>query len=68
VYYAGPTRNLEAETFGERVMHGIMGIVYGAALAYLVPVLRVWWSKPTSLEEGEEEPPPCRSIRGRGTT
>jgi hypothetical protein len=29
-------------------MHGIMGIVYGAALAYLVPVLRVW-SKPTSL-------------------
>src|SRR6267154_5181977 len=34
---------------GERVMHGIMGIVYGAALAYLVPVLRVWWSKPTSF-------------------
>jgi len=34
---------------GERVMHGIMGIVYGAALADLVPVLRVWWSKPTSL-------------------
>ena len=30
-------------------MHGIMGIAYGAALAYLVPVLRVWWSKPTSL-------------------
>jgi hypothetical protein len=34
---------------GERVMHGIMGIVYGAAIAYLVPVLRVWWSKPTKL-------------------
>ena len=34
---------------GERVMHGLMGIVYGAALACLVPVLRVWWSKPTSL-------------------
>jgi hypothetical protein len=34
---------------GERVMHGLMGIVYGAALAYLVPVLRVWWSRPTSL-------------------
>jgi hypothetical protein len=34
---------------GERVMHGIMGIVYGAALAYLVPVLRLWWSRPTSL-------------------
>src|SRR5260370_15792746 len=34
---------------GERVMHGIMGIVYGAGLVYLVAVLRVWWSKPTSL-------------------
>jgi hypothetical protein len=35
---------------GERVMHGVMGIVYGAALACLVPVLRVWWSRPTNLE------------------
>jgi hypothetical protein len=34
---------------GERVMRAITGIVYGAALAYLVPVLRVWWSKPASL-------------------
>ena len=34
---------------GERVTHGIMGIVYGAALAYLVPVLRVWWTGPSSL-------------------
>ena len=34
---------------GERVMHGIMGVVYGAALAYLVPALRAWWSRPTSL-------------------
>lgn len=32
---------------GEGVMHGIMGIVYGAALAYLVPALRVRWSRPT---------------------
>jgi hypothetical protein len=43
---------------GERVMHGIMGIVYGAALAYLVPVLRVWWSRPTSLAIA----PPANSI------
>lgn len=34
---------------GERVMHGIMGIVYGAAIAHLVPVLRLWWSTPTGL-------------------
>jgi hypothetical protein len=34
---------------GERVMHGVMGIVYGAALAYLVPVLRAWWFRPTSF-------------------
>jgi hypothetical protein len=34
---------------GERVMHGIIGIVYGAAVAYLVPVLRVWGTGPSSL-------------------
>jgi hypothetical protein len=30
-------------------MHGIMAIVYGAAVAYLVPVLRVWWTGPSGL-------------------
>jgi hypothetical protein len=34
---------------GERVTHGIMGIVYGAALAYLFPLLRQWWTGPSSL-------------------
>ena len=34
---------------GERVMHAIMGIAYGAMLAYAVPALRVWWSEPTQL-------------------
>jgi hypothetical protein len=34
---------------GERVTHGIMGIVYGAALAYLIPVLREWWTVPSRL-------------------
>ena len=33
----------------ERVMHAIMGIVYGAMLAYAVPALRTWWSQPTQL-------------------
>jgi hypothetical protein len=34
---------------GERVMHGVMGIVYGAAIACLVPTLVTWWLKPTGL-------------------
>ena len=34
---------------GERVMHGIMGIVYGAMLANMVPTLRTWWAKPTGF-------------------
>jgi hypothetical protein len=35
---------------GERVMHGVMGIVYGAALAYLIPALLSWWDAPTALD------------------
>jgi hypothetical protein len=34
---------------GERIMHAVMGILYGATLAYLVPNLWQWWSMPTSL-------------------
>lgn len=34
---------------GERIMHGIMGIVYGAMLADMVPTLRSWWSESTKL-------------------
>lgn len=34
---------------GERITHAIMGIVYGAALAHLVPVIADWWSRPTAL-------------------
>ena len=34
---------------GERVTHALMGIVYGAMLAYFVPVLREWASRPTTL-------------------
>ena len=32
---------------GERAMHGIMGIVYGAFLAYLVPEMLQWRQLPT---------------------
>src|SRR5204862_2279493 len=34
---------------GERVTHAIMGILYGAMLANLLPSLRDWWSRPTGL-------------------
>ena len=34
---------------GERITHAIMGIVYGAMVANLVPVLWDWWSLPTAL-------------------
>ena len=34
---------------GERVTHAVMGILYGAMLAMLVPVLWTWWGQPTAL-------------------
>jgi hypothetical protein len=34
---------------GERATHAIMGIVYGAMLANLVPVLLGWWQRPTGF-------------------
>ena len=32
---------------GERVTHGLMGIVYGLFLANFIPVLYQWWSGPS---------------------
>jgi hypothetical protein len=34
---------------GERVTHAVMGILYGAALAILLPALATWWRQPTAL-------------------
>ncbi len=34
---------------GERVTHAIMGILYGAMIAKLIPTLVDWWMAPTSL-------------------
>jgi hypothetical protein len=34
---------------GERMMHAIMGIVYGAMLACIVPTIRTWWREPSEL-------------------
>ena len=34
---------------GERVTHAVMGILYGAMVANLIPVLVRWWARPTAL-------------------
>jgi hypothetical protein len=34
---------------GERVTHAVMGILYGAMTAYLIPEMIDWWSRPTGL-------------------
>jgi hypothetical protein len=34
---------------GERVTHALMAILYGGALANLIPTLFSWWSLPSSL-------------------
>lgn len=34
---------------GERVTHAVMGIVYGAMIATLLPTLVAWWHSPTVL-------------------
>ncbi len=34
---------------GERITHAVMGILYGAILANLIPVLPGWWALPTAL-------------------
>lgn len=33
----------------ERVLHGVLGVLYGIFLAYLFPVLREWWHGPTAF-------------------
>ena len=33
----------------ERVTHAIMGILYGAMIAYLIPAMIEWWRMPTQL-------------------
>ena len=35
---------------GERVTHAVMGIIYGAMVANLIPMMIGWYSMPTALE------------------
>jgi hypothetical protein len=41
---------------GERIMHALMGIVYGAMLGFLVRAIAIWWTQPTGLAF---RPAPC---------
>ena len=34
---------------GERVTHAVMGILYGAMIASLIPVLIAWWPMPSTV-------------------
>jgi hypothetical protein len=34
---------------GERVTHAVMGLVYGAMAANLIPTILSWWHRPTEL-------------------
>lgn len=47
---------------GERVTHAVMGILYGAVLAQLVPVIAGWWREPTALALGEQPVPRLLSL------
>jgi phosphatidylglycerophosphate synthase len=42
---------------GERVTHAIMGILYGAMTANLIPVMWQWWTRPTRLAPAGGEAP-----------
>jgi hypothetical protein len=46
---------------GERVMHAVMGIVYGAMLAHLVPELLGWAAAPSALAWAPVEAPAALS-------
>lgn len=38
---------------GERVTHAVMGVVYGAMLAHLTPILLEWYAAPTALSPSD---------------
>jgi hypothetical protein len=42
---------------GERATHAIMGIVYGAFLATLCPILVNWWNEPSTIMLSQVEVP-----------
>ena len=41
---------------GERITHAVMGILYGAMIASLVPTLIAWWKLPSALTVASTDP------------
>jgi hypothetical protein len=41
---------------GERVTHAVMGILYGAMVANLLPALADWWARPTAIAPAPAPP------------
>ena len=50
---------------GERCMHAVMALLYGAVLAHLVPEMLAWWHEPTALAWAPASiPEPLRALLG----
>jgi hypothetical protein len=47
---------------GERITHALMGILYGAMLARLIPVLFDWWREPTAFASQSYQIPHALSL------
>ncbi|MSP24077.1 MAG: hypothetical protein EXR75_02710 [Myxococcales bacterium] len=47
---------------GERIGHVCMGIVYGAMMANLLPVVATWWAMPSRLAIAPAGPEPLRWV------
>jgi hypothetical protein len=45
---------------GERITHAVMGIIYGAMVANLLPVLGDWWFRPTAFVPAPAAPEALR--------
>jgi hypothetical protein len=45
---------------GERITHAVMGILYGAMIASLIPVLIGWWTLPNGLVASGDVPEAMR--------
>jgi hypothetical protein len=48
----------------ERVLHGVLGVLYGIFLAYLFPLLREWWRAPTGFAAHALAAPPLQWTMG----
>jgi len=47
---------------GERITHAVMGIVYGAMLAFLIPHLWAWIQEPAGLAASVDAPAALKGI------